>query len=168
MNVFHYKNCILMNIFNCLLPEVDGHFKVIYNLATKKFKAWKFANFGGLTYYRECPLREIEQTEAVIETVNKNVTQRLRMLANRFRPSGSHDTIGHIEGCYKDCIKGFSWGMLEFYLRDFFFIYDNYVGDVGEEAIEFPDQLELEHKRFIRNLNPKIKRTVYSAMVLLR
>lgn len=142
MNVYHYKNCLKLNIWNSTRPEIDGHAICIFNHVTEEFRLFKFGTWGGLTWYQDTPLVEI--TEISEETrlgIIKDVHRRLSLISNEYKPRGSYRIIDHI---IKDMDLSKPWnnykpdGMLDLYLDDFFFIYDNYVGDTKEQEVELP------------------------------
>jgi hypothetical protein len=142
------------------MPEINGHAIAIFNIVTKEFKLFKFGTWGGLTYYKETPITMITNvSEALKKYVIDYVERRLRTYHNEYKPTGSYDIIKTIEEYLNS--KNFSWwkyneGLLNIYLEDFYFLYDNYVGDINEPQIEMINQEQSWGKCLLDNLNPNI------------
>ncbi len=148
MNVYRYKNCLKLNIWNSTAPEIDGHAICVFNVITKEFRLFKFGTWGGLTYITKLPLKEIiEISEKTRESIIDYVYRRLRVYANEYKPNGTYDIIEQIEREADSRFNGetkYWWhykkdGILDLYIEDFYFIYDNYVGDIEEKEVELPD-----------------------------
>jgi hypothetical protein len=143
------------------MPEINGHAIVIFNISTKNFKLFKFGTWGGLTYYSKTPITPIKNiSETLRDYVIKYVERRLRIYHNEYKPTGAYDIIEMIEDYLNSKNKSY-WKyyeeLLNGYIEDFFFIYDNYVGDINEPKIEMINQKQAWNNLLQNNLNPKIK-----------
>ena len=168
MNVYKYKNCLKLNIWNSNTPEIDGHAICIFNVVSKEFRLFKFGTWGGINYIKKLPIKEItEISEDTKNGIIENVDKRLRLLSDEHRPTGVYNIIDEMErelvsvfsGEIKGCWRYKKDGLLDLYIEDFFFIYDNYVGDIEEKEVELPDLHKAYYRYLNENLNPKIVRT---------
>jgi len=160
MNIYRYKNCLKFKIWNCTLPQIDGHAICIFNIISKEFRLFKFGTWGGLTYYTETPFVEISDiTDEIRELVKRVVIRRIHQNSSGSFPDGTIDIVNSI---VSDMDLSKPWnhytpdGLLNIYIEDFFFIYDNYVGDVNEEEVKVSDYYENWTTYCLNNLNPKI------------
>ena len=97
MNIYRYKNNVKLNIFNVTLPEADGHIIVLLNVETLAMRIWKFATWGGLTYYTDVPIVEItEFSEELRQLVIKRARTRLARYHDKWRPNGAWELAPYL------------------------------------------------------------------------
>lgn len=159
MNIYRYKNCLKFNIWNCTIPQIDGHAICIFNIISQEFRLFKFGTWGGLTWITETPLVEITDiTDEIREYIKKTIKSRIRSNSNDICPTGTWDIVKEVEQ-YQNLRKWEHYekdGLLDSYLNMFYFLHDNYVGDRSEEEVNILDYYDTWTSYCLKNLNPKI------------
>ncbi len=159
MNIYRYKNCLKFNVWNCILPQINGHVICIFNIISKEFRLFKFGTWGGLTWYKNTPLTEIKDIEPLRDYIKKTITKRIRRNSSEFNPDG---TIDIIDSIVNEMDLSYSWksykpgDLLDIYLKDFFFLFDNYVGDINkkeEKVSDYYENWDTYYKRILPELN---------------
>ena len=105
-NVYRYKNCIRLNIWNSTRPEIDGHCRCIFNVETQEFRLFKFGTWGSLTWITKTPIVEIteysEETRiSVIKAVKEKIEEVKAGLPEGVEFVTVYDRAPLIEGAVK-------------------------------------------------------------------
>ena len=165
MNIYRYKNNIRFNVFNCTQSEVDGHIRVLMNVATLEMRIWKFGTWGGLTYWKDVPVTEIvEFSDDTKAFILKDVRSRLMLNAGDARPNGAWELNTYLardldsRNYYKTAtIPNWEWHKSSQYVVDIlFFIFDNYLGDIEAPKYDMSQSYKTFHQYCMENLNPAI------------
>lgn len=161
-NVYRYKNCLKLNLWNCNwdnnLPEIDGHATCIFNVITRRFRIWLrpkcinnvWTKFTEITIY----------SELTRQYVIKAVEKRLYFNSNNSSSTG----VIELSDCFNTAFGSTKFGwrlsrMLDFYMDELFFIFDNYVGNPDANPAKLKNQVKAHNEYLMGNLNPKILRT---------
>ncbi len=161
-NVYRYKNCLKLNLWNCNwdnnLPELDGHATCIFNVITRRFRIWLRPKCINNVWTKSTEITTY--SELTRQYVIKTVEKRLYLNSRPESPTG----VIELFDCFNrefDSTK-FGWGrskMLDFYMYQLFFIFDNYVGNPDANPTKLENQIEAHNEYLLDNLNPKILRT---------
>ena len=138
MNIYRYKNCLKFRIWNCTLPQIDGHATCIFNIVTKEFRLFKYGTWGGLTWITPVQTVEITDiTDEVRELVKKAVIRRIHQTT-------VWNIVNLVTGQIDDITAGWNFGteLLDSYVSDLFFLHDNYVGDMNEPEVDIAEHYD--------------------------
>ena len=168
-NVYRYKNCIRLNLWNSTRPEIDGHCKCIFNVETQKFRLFKFGTWGGITYITEVEIVEItEYSEETRLSIIKAVKRRLYNHSDEHRPNGAWDLTDRLNMEFDSRNEEGTGtkGWWTYYpdhtsMTDYLFdIFDNYVGDIESPIFDMSEEYKSFSRLCRENFHPAIIRDV--------
>ena len=133
-NIYRYKNCLKVVLWNCNwdnnLPDIDGHATCIINVVTRQFRIWLRPKCINDVWTELTEI--INYSEKTRLYVLKAVERRMSENCSELSPTGVIKLSDRFNTEF-DSTK--SWwnrsDMLDFYIKDLFFIFDNYVGNLN-------------------------------------
>ena len=156
-NVYRYKNCLKLTLFNCNwdnnLPDINGHATCVFNITTRQFRIWLRPKCVDNVWTKLTEITNYsEKTRLYVLDV---VERRLSENCSESYPTGVIKLSDRFNTEFDSTKSWWSRSeMLDFYISELFFIFDNYVGNFNTVEARLVNQQKLRCQSMSKGIEP--------------